>query len=80
VITAADLWGCEMMVTDINALRRWNTLAGDIRQRILANVFCPNCVNTTIVDYDIVEDGANLVIEGKCKTCGSHVARFVEDV
>jgi hypothetical protein len=68
------------MATSINALRRWNTLTEDIRQRILANVFCVNCANTTVVDYNIVEDGANLVIEGKCKICGADVARFVEDI
>ena len=66
------------MATDINAATRWNTLPENIRQKILNNVFCVNCFNTTIVEYDIVEDDGFVVLKGKCKKCGAKVTRVVD--
>src|SRR5690625_4632532 len=45
-----------MAVTDINALRKWKKIPKDFRQRLLSNVFCITCFETTVVDYTLHDD------------------------
>jgi len=68
-----------MAVTDINALRKWKKIPKDFRQRLLSNVFCITCFETTVVDYTLHDDEQGILITGKCKTCGEDVARLIED-
>lgn len=69
-----------MSVTDFDALKRWNSIPEEFREKLLNNVFCRKCSMTTIVDYAITSDTGGIVLKGRCKTCDGDVARFVEDV
>ena len=64
---------------DIKALQKWNKIPKEIQQKIINNVFCRTCMNTTIVDYEISNDEFGILLKGKCKKCGNYVARLVED-
>ncbi|MBM7096232.1 hypothetical protein JSY36_10730 [Bacillus sp. H-16] len=68
-----------MSVTDLNAQKKWMKIPQDIRKKLLSNVFCSKCSETTIVDYDMKDDQYGILLEGKCKTCGKPVARLIED-
>lgn len=68
-----------MSITDINALRKWKKIPKDLQYRLVNNVFCSKCFETTIVDYTLHDDDHGVVLKGKCKTCGKDVARVVED-
>ena len=61
------------------ALKLWKKVPEWAQEKLLSNVYCVNCVAmTTIVDLTgEVEDG-DLVLKGKCKTCGGKVARLIE--
>ena len=46
---------------------------------VLDNVFCSNCIVTTIKDYLIYLDAlGNIILQGICSKCGKKVARFIE--
>ena len=68
------------MIDDIDAMRRWLQVPEEFRSKILDNVFCSNCFNTTIVNYSLSARKDGVLISGKCKLCGKNVARFVEDI
>jgi len=68
-----------MSVSDINAEKKWRKLPKELRQRLIQNVFCTKCFETTIVDYSVLDDEHGILLTGKCKTCGKDVARVVED-
>ncbi len=65
-------------ISDFSAMQKWNRIDKDIRDRLLANVYCSNCYNTIIIDYSVRDDVYGIVLQGKCKKCGADVARFVE--
>ncbi|WP_026690256.1 hypothetical protein [Alteribacter aurantiacus] len=67
-----------MSVTDLNAEKKWREIPKDIREKLISNVFCGSCFETTIVDYVIKDHSDGILLEGKCKTCGKAVARLVE--
>lgn len=69
-----------MSVTDFEALKRWNSIPEEFREKLLNNVFCRKCSTTTIVDYAITSEDGGILLTGSCKTCEGNVARFVEDV
>lgn len=69
-----------MSVTDINAMRKWNKVPKDLQQRLIRNVFCRNCYETSIIDYTLNDHELGVLLKGKCKTCGDPVARLVEDI
>ena len=52
----------------------------EFRSKILDNVFCSKCFNTTIVNYYFSARKDGVLISGKCKQCSKDVARFVEDI
>ncbi len=58
----------------------WEAIAGDIRIRLLNNVWCGHCRKTSSIGNlsGKVESGM-LVLRGNCTKCGSHVARVIEN-
>lgn len=57
----------------------WESLPPGIDQRLLDNVFCGNCRGAVrIVDYSGEIVGGDLVLKGKCATCGGPVVRLIE--
>ncbi len=61
------------------ALKLWKKVPEWAQEKLLDNVFCGNClVMTTIVDFTGGVEGGDLVLRGKCKTCGEKVARLIE--
>jgi hypothetical protein len=63
----------------MKALNKWSKIPSNMQQLLIANVFCPKCGVTTIVDYGVQKDRFGLVLKGSCKQCGGSVARAVED-
>lgn len=61
------------------ARQRWESIVADIRQRLLANVWCGQCRHAvTITNFSGTIKGGNLVLEGKCAECHGDVARVIE--
>ena len=68
-----------MSISDIEALKYWQSLPDDIRALLLVNVFCRNCGTTKVVNYALVKRGELVVVEGECASCGHGVARVIND-
>ncbi len=61
------------------AKRAWRDLPEGIREKLLSNVYCTKCRETvTIVDVEGKIRGGDLLLTGKCKTCGGDVSRVIE--
>ncbi|MBE7526160.1 MAG: hypothetical protein HS120_00305 [Burkholderiales bacterium] len=61
------------------ARQRWKTIPADIRQRLLANVWCGQCRHeVTITSFTGTIKGGSLLLEGKCAKCHGDVARVIE--
>ncbi|WP_300284191.1 hypothetical protein [Nitrosomonas sp.] len=61
------------------ARQRWKTIPADIRQRLLANVWCVQCRHeVTITSFTGTIKGGSLLLEGKCAKCHGDVARVIE--
>lgn len=61
------------------ARQRWESIPADIRQRLLANVWCGQCRReVTITNFSGVMKGRDLLLVGKCAECHGDVARVVE--
>ena len=61
------------------ARNRWESLPADIRQRLLANVWCVRCRHETrIVDFSGTIKRGDLLLLGKCAVCHGEVARLIE--
>ncbi len=58
----------------------WESIPGDIRFKILNNVWCVNCASTTGMGKvsGKIEKGM-LVLRGVCTRCGGEVARVIEN-
>ncbi len=62
------------------ARQRWDSIPADIRQRLLANVWCGHCRHeVTIASFSGAIKGNNLLLVGKCAECNGDVARVIED-
>jgi ATP diphosphatase len=62
------------------ALNRWSALPADKKQLLISNVWCGHCAKAvTICDFsaELLGNGVNL--KGFCGTCGTKVARFLEE-
>lgn len=68
-----------MSVSDFKAIGKWNGIPKNVQKMLLNNVFCSNCGVTTIIEYSLLNDKLGILLKGKCKKCGSEVARLVED-
>ncbi len=63
------------------ARQRWVSIPADIRQRLLANVWCGQCRHeVTITHFAGTIKGGNLLLVGKCAACQGDVARVIEGV
>jgi hypothetical protein len=61
------------------AARRWAALGVESQMRILNNVWCGACLETTtIVEPAGRVERGDLILEGACIKCGGSVARLVE--
>jgi len=61
------------------ALKILMNLPADVRNKILNNVWCPDCrTAVTICDYSTDFDGGVVVLRGFCSTCGHKVTRALE--
>ncbi len=64
----------------LQAQRIWDTVAGDLQMKIINNVWCVGCRETTGIGNvnGMVERGM-LVLRGVCTRCGGEVARVIEN-
>ncbi|SCC93456.1 conserved hypothetical protein [Thiomonas sp. X19] len=63
------------------ARQHWDSISADIRQRLLANVWCGHCRHdVTITDFSGTIKGSDLLLVGKCSECHGDVARVIEAV
>jgi len=61
------------------ARRRWEDIPKDIRFKILNNVWCIECRDSTgIAEVSGKIEKGMLVLRGVCTICGGEVARVVE--
>ncbi len=61
------------------ALQRWESIPANVRQRLLANVWCGQCRNeVTITNFTGTLKGGNLLLVGRCAECHGDVARVIE--
>lgn len=61
------------------ARQRWESIPADIRQRLLANVWCGKCRHeVTITNFTGTIKSGNLLLVGKCAECHGDVARVIE--
>ena len=68
-----------MNTISFNAMKKWNKIPPDIQQRIINNVFCSKCKDTTIINYTIEDTDLGALLKGECKKCSKKVTRLVED-
>ena len=59
----------------------WEGIPGNVQIKLLNNVWCFNCRQTTGIGGDVSGKIAKgmLVLNGKCTRCGGAVARVIED-
>lgn len=63
-----------------NAARKWRDLGPAARDAITTSAWCSHCRTAVeIVDYDVGDVSDDLILRGKCGTCGGPVARHVEN-
>lgn len=61
------------------ARQRWDSIPANIRQRLLANVWCVHCRHeVTITHFSGTIKVGDLLLVGKCAECQSDVARVIE--
>jgi hypothetical protein len=61
------------------ARQRWECIPADIRQRLLANVWCGQCrYDVTIKNFSGTIKGGDLLLVGICAECQGDVARVIE--
>jgi hypothetical protein len=68
-----------MPVIDIKAAKKWGKIPPYIQKRLLSNVFCRTCGETTIVEFSMINDKLGILLKGKCAKCRKDVARLIED-
>jgi len=58
----------------------WDTIPGDFQVKILNNVWCRTCSDTTGIGSvsGKIEKGV-LILKGICTSCGNPVARLIEN-
>ena len=61
------------------ARQRWESIPAEIRQRLLANVWCGHCRHeVTISNFTGTVKRGDLLLVGKCSECNGDVARVIE--
>jgi hypothetical protein len=62
------------------AKKIWELIPGNIRLRILNNVWCPQCRDVTgIGNFSGKVEKGMLILRGVCTRCGGDVARVIEN-
>jgi hypothetical protein len=57
----------------------WESILANIRQLLLANVWCGQCRHeVTITNFSGTIKGGDLLLAGKCAVCHCDVARVIE--
>ena len=57
----------------------WDAIPPQAQERILNNVWCVRCSKgTTITDFEGRVEKGDLILTGRCVTCGGKVARLIE--
>jgi hypothetical protein len=63
------------------ARQRWESIPADIRQGLLANVWCGHCRrDVTITHFNGTIKSGDLLLVGKCAECHGDVGRVIETV
>ena len=58
----------------------WEAIPGEVRVKILNNVWCAGCAETTgIGNISGKKEKGMLVLRGVCTRCGGPVARVIEN-
>lgn len=58
----------------------WRAIPPHIQKELINNVWCPHCsAVTTMTDFSGCVEQGDLVLTGKCVTCGGSVARLIEN-
>lgn len=61
------------------ALKRWESIPGEVRQRLLRNVWCAHCrTSVTIAHFTGRIERGDLILTGQCNQCHGEVARVIE--
>jgi hypothetical protein len=61
------------------ARQRWESIPAEIRQRLLAIVWCGCCGHETMItNFGGSIKGSDLLLVGKCAECHGDVARVIE--
>jgi hypothetical protein len=61
------------------ARQHWVSIPADIRQRLLANVWCLHCHReVAITNFSGIIKGGSLLLLGQCAECHGDVARMIE--
>ena len=61
------------------ALKLWESIPGEIRQRLLRNVWCGDCgTSVTITHFTGRIERGDLILTGQCGQCQGEVARVIE--
>ena len=62
-----------------SARQRWESIPTDIRQHLLANVWCVQCRHeVTITNFTGTIKSGTLLLVGKCAECHGDLARVIE--
>jgi hypothetical protein len=61
------------------AAKLWKAIPADIKKLLLANVWCGQCSDATIItNFTGVVRKGDLLLVGKCARCHGDVARLIE--
>ncbi|OFW32816.1 MAG: hypothetical protein A2074_05330 [Candidatus Aquicultor primus] len=62
-----------------DAKKRWDKIPKWARAKIVDNVYCGKCMGAVSIVLETAKmQNANLILRGKCKTCGHEVCSLVE--
>lgn len=62
-----------------DAQAHWESIPPHVREQLLRNVWCGHCAEvTTIVEFTGGVERGDLVLRGRCATCGGEVVRVIE--
>lgn len=63
----------------VQAKTHWERVPKELRLKLLNNAYCMECRDSTgIAEIDGIVSRGNLVLRGKCTSCGNPVARLIE--
>ncbi len=67
------------MIQTTQAKKIWEAIPPEVRLKLLNNVYCVSCSKTTAVgNTKMTIESGNLIIKGRCTSCGNKVARLIE--